>query len=229
MDVLKGLREKSGVLGNYLLENKWSVLAILIGIFLAYQIGAQVASNIREDFENRCEKEKRLYEDNKPPVEECEKPKKKKKKTIASASCPEVPDMSQYVLKDDVPDLKDYIHKSLIPDMTQYISRNYVRKNYIRKDKCRKIIDDEDSDDDNCQKSEPKRPVIVCNQDLDPLPEKKDKGCETKDYKKIQEFYDKNAENMDVTYSRIEDAFTNCNKGTCLINQLPNGLKPLDK
>ncbi len=42
--------------------------------------------------------------------------------------------------------------------------------------------------------------------------------------KKIQKYFDKNKETMDVTYSSLNDAF--CNTKTCLSNGLPKGLNP---
>jgi len=42
--------------------------------------------------------------------------------------------------------------------------------------------------------------------------------------KKIQNYFDKNKDAMDVSYSLLNEAY--CNKKTCLPNGLPEGLKP---
>jgi len=233
MDYLKGLND----LWKYILENKWSLLFIVFGILVAYSIGQQMANNkvsLKENFESRCEKEKRLYEDNKP-CEICEEDKPKKKKIIASASCPKMPDMNKYVLKKNVPDLKDYIHKSLLPDMDKYMLKEYVKDNYVRRSDC-KVVDEDDSCDDeeeiqvvDTPVCPPKtKPQPACNKDLNDQAKDYDKKpIPTKEaMKKYQEYLDKNKENMDVTYSKIEDAFSGCNMKYCPINGLPNGLKP---
>ena len=83
MDYLKEVQKASQNIWTYMMDNKWVFVFIVFGIIVAYTLG-QNASNRSiklEAFENRCEKEKRLYEDNKP-CEVCDedKPKKKKKK-----------------------------------------------------------------------------------------------------------------------------------------------------
>ena len=112
-------------------ENKWSSIFILFAILVAYSIGKQYAKNqTQEDFMDDLD----AYADKKPPVKELPK-KEKKKKIIASASCPEMPDLNKYMLKTESPDLKDYVHKSLVPDLKNYLSKPFIRKNFVSKTK----------------------------------------------------------------------------------------------
>lgn len=235
MDYLKGVQNGMKSLWDYIVENKWATLFIIFGILIAYSIGQQMAVNRVEGFENRCEKEKRLYEDNRP-CDSCddEEPKKKEKKVIASASCPKMPDLNQYVLKKNVPDLKDYVHKTLLPDMSKYMLKEYVKDNYVPRSDCKVFADDDSCDDDEeiqvadtavCPpKMEPKPD---CNKDLEDQTKTEKKRVTKEQMKKYQEYLDKNKDNMDVTYTKLEDAFLGCNMKMCAINGLPNGLKPL--
>jgi hypothetical protein len=213
-------------------DNKWTILFIVFGILIAYSVGKSIAtsSNQAENFETRCEKEKKLYENNKPVKCDDEEVEVIKKVTVASASCPKTPDMKDYMRKEDCPDLSDYVHKSLIPDLNKYISKEYVKQNYISRDLLKK----------NYMRKCDCRPVPPRDEPIqeleeppcDPIPIKKI-ACDTVpttcnknvNNKKIQDYLDKNKDNMDVSYSTLDDAF--CNKKSCFINGLPDGLYPL--
>jgi len=222
MDYLKDI-------GLVISENKWTILFILFGILISYSVGKSIAVNKSENFENRCIKQKRLYEDNKPVQCEEKEEEEVKKVTVASASCPQLPNMKDYMRKEDCPDLSDYVHKSLIPDLNNYVSKNYVKENYISRDLLKKNY----MRKCDCQ---PLPPRDVPIQELeeppcDPIPIKKI-ACQTMpvkidtcENKKIQDYLDKNRDNMDVTYSKLDDAF--CNKKSCFVNGLPNGLQPM--
>ena len=117
MDYLKDLSS----LGKILNDNKWNILFVVFGILIAYSVGKSMAvSQNKETFESRCEKEKTLYENNKPQCDMDDDADDdegdEEKITVASASCPQMPDMKSYMRKEDCPDLSDYMHKSLIPD-----------------------------------------------------------------------------------------------------------------
>jgi len=230
MDYLKDLSS----LGKILNDNKWNILFVVFGILIAYSVGKSMAvSQNKETFESRCEKEKTLYENNKPPCDMDDDADDdegdEEKITVASASCPQMPDMKSYMRKEDCPDLSDYMHKSLIPDLNKYISResvkeNYIsretlKKNYMRKCDCRQLPPKEEPiqelDEPPCDIDPPKK--IAC----DTVPTSKINPTDNK----IQAYLDKNKENMDVTYSTLDDAF--CNKKSCFINGLPDGLRPL--
>lgn len=239
MDYLKGVQSGFKNLWDYIVENKWATLFIVFGILIAYSIGQQMANrgSTREGFETRCEKEKHLYEDNRP-CDSCEEeePKKKEKKVIASASCPKMPDLSQYVLKKNVPDLKDYVHKTLLPDMSKYMLKDYVKDNYVRRSDCKVFAEDESCDDEeeiqvvDTPVCPPKtKPQPDCNKDLEDQTSNNKKGVSKEQMKKYQDYLDKNKDNMDVTYTKLEDAFLGCNMKMCPINGMPNGLFPTDK
>jgi hypothetical protein len=238
MDYLKDI-------GLILSENKWTILFIVFGILIAYSVGKSIAENNEdkpEYFENRCIKQKRLYEDNKPVKCE-EKDEVVKKVTVASASCPKMPNMKDYMRKEDCPDLSDYVHKSLLPDLNNYISKNYVKenyisrellkKNYMRKCDCRPIppkdVPIQELEEPPCDPIPIKKiacqtiPVKVDSCEPKPIEQNTcDKNVENK---KIQDYLDKNRDNMDVTYSTLDDAF--CNKKSCFVNGYPDGLHPL--
>ena len=228
MDYLKELL----TYGKTLLDNKWTIIFIVFGILVAYSMGKSLATgNKIEDFETRCEKEKNLYDDNKPNIEEKDEddtdddddddepePNNKKVKTIAAAVNPS----SSPNLEIKCPDLSNYTHKSLIPDLSGYLSKEYVRKNYISKEKLNKNYLRKS---DCAALSHKDEPIVELD---DPIPistiqcVKKEK-VNVED-KQIQNYYDKNKENMDVPYSALNDAF--CNKKSCFINGFPNGLRP---
>lgn len=245
---------------DWLVENKWSLVFIIFGILVAFSIGQQLAEGKREHFDDepasppeeekdRCDKQKDMYADNKP-CEDCDtKPKKKVKRVkVASASCPEAPDMSQYVLKKDVPDLSEYVHKSLVPNMSNYMSKSEVDSNYMLKSACKmneptKEDKEISSDDESVEEEEleitvnnqcgscgqpqnrcychtPYREVQVptCNS------KPSEKQPTKKEMKKREEELIKNKDNMDVTYTPLEQAFTGCNLAICGVNGKPNGL-----
>lgn len=223
MDYLKELSN----IGKLLDDNKWTIVFIVFGILIAYSVGKSMAGSTKENFETRCEKEKTLYEDNKPKCDSDDEPKEKK--TIASASCPEAPDMKKYMRKEDCPDITDYVHKSLMPDLSKYLSKQYVqdnyisreslKKNYMRKCDCRPLPPKDEPiqelDEPPCDMNPPKK--IAC----ETIPVSKNDPEDMK----IQAYLDKNKDNMDVPYSSLNDAF--CNKKSCFINDLPKGLHPL--
>jgi hypothetical protein len=84
-----------------------------------------------------------------------------------------------------------------------------VKKNYMLKKDC--VITEKN--DDAASSSSSEEEVI----------EKKPKKKHLERDRKIQNYFDKNKESMDVPYSLLNDVF--CNKKTCLPNGLPNGLK----
>jgi hypothetical protein len=232
MDYLKELL----TYGKTLLDNKWTVLFIVFGILVAYSMGKSFATgNKIEDFETRCEKEKNLYDDNKPKLKEKDEddeddedddseddggepePVEKKIKTIASANNPST---SNSEMK--CPDLSQYTHKSLIPDLSGYLSKEYVKKNYISKEKLNKNYVRKS----DCLALSHKDEPIEETEDSIPIstkPSNKKEKVNVED-KQIQNYYDKNKETMDVPYSALNDAF--CNKKSCFINGFPNGLHP---
>jgi hypothetical protein len=112
-------------------DNKWSSIFIVFSIAVAYSIGKQYAKKqMKEDFMDDLD----IYADKKPALIELPK-KPKKKKIIASASCPEMPDLNKYILKTELPNLNDYVHKSLVPDLDNYLSKNFIRQNFVSKTK----------------------------------------------------------------------------------------------
>ena len=236
MDYLKELL----TYGKTLLDNKWTVLFIVFGILVAYSMGKSFATgNKIEDFETRCEKEKNLYDDNKPKIEEKDEdedededdeeddepePVEKKVKTIAAAINPSTSNTSTSNtstsnLEINCPDLSNYTHKSLIPDLSGYLSKEYVRTNYISKEKLNKNYVRKSDCAALSHKDEPSRDSIP----ISTIPSNKKEKVNVED-KQIQNYYDKNKENMDVPYSALNDAF--CNKKSCFINGFPNGLRP---
>ena len=217
--------------GKTLLDNKWTILFIVFGILVAYSMGKSFANgNKIEDFETRCEKEKNLYDNNKPKIEEkdddsedddaddedkpVQEPVEKKVKSIAVASNP-----STSNLEINCPDLSNYTHKSLIPDLSGYLSKEYVRKNYISKEKLNENYMRKNDCVALSHKDEPIRDSIP----ISTIPPNKKVKVNVED-KQIQNYYDKNKENMDVPYSALNDAF--CNRKSCFINGFPNGLRP---
>jgi len=214
-----------------LTDNKWTILFIVLGILIAYSVGKSLAGPSSQDeyFETRCEKEKKLYENNKPvkcEEEDEEEVVEVKKVTVASASCPKTPNMNDYIRKEDCPDLTNYVHKSLIPDINKYVSKEYVKQNYIS----REILNKNYMRKSDCNPKPPKeeRIQVLEEEPCDPIPIKPI-ACETVptcnkkvENKKVQDYLDKNKDNMDVPYSFLDDAF--CNKKSCFINGHPNGL-----
>ena len=220
--------------GKTLLDNKWTILFIVFGILVAYSMGKSFANgNKIEDFETRCEKEKNLYDNNKPKIEEkddddsdddddedepVQEPNQesveKKVKSIAVASNP-----STSNLEINCPDLSNYTHKSLIPDLSGYLSKEYVRKNYISKEKLNENYMRKNDCVALSHKDEPIRDSIP----ISTIPPNKKVKVNVED-KQIQNYYDKNKETMDVPYSALNDAF--CNRKSCFINGFPNGLRP---
>jgi len=190
---------------NYAYEaynNKWTILFILFGILIAFSVGKTMAKG-REDFDE-------------------EVPPRKKNDILAEAICP---DLTKYVLKEDVE--KNYISLDEVKNKyvlkkdgfanppeskieeKLYISMDDVKKNYMLKKDC--VITEKN--DDAASSSSSEEEVI----------EKKPKKKNLERDRKIQNYFDKNKENMDVPYSLLNDVF--CNKKTCLPNGLPNGLK----
>jgi hypothetical protein len=228
MDYLKDI-------GLILSENKWTILFIVFGILISYSVGKSMALNNKDNdeyFDNRCVKQKKLYEDNKPV--KCEETEEViEKETVASASCPKMPNMKDYMRKEDCPDLSEYVHKSLIPDLNKYVSKNYVKenyisrellkKNYMRKCDCRPIP----PRDEPIQELEepPCDPIPIKQVACQTLPVQQNTCDKTVENKKIQDYLDKNKDNMDVSYTNLDDAF--CNKKSCFVNNLPHGLHPL--
>jgi len=192
---------------NYASEayaNKWTVLFILFGILIAFSVGKTMAMKGQEDFDEAIPR--------------------KKNDILAEAICP---DLKNYILKEEV--AKNYISldevkskyvlkkEGFSPVVNQpeaikeklYISMDDVKKNYMLKKDC--VIDKNKNDEASSSSSEEK--VI----------EKKPKKKHLEKDRKIQNYFDKNKENMDVPYSLLNDVF--CNKKTCLPNGLPDGLK----
>jgi hypothetical protein len=218
-------------------ENKWSSIFILFAIMVAYSIGKQYAKNqTQEDFMDDLE----AYADNKPVLIDLPK-KPKKKKIIASASCPEMPDLNKYMLKTELPNLNDYVHKSLVPDLENYLSKPYVRQNFVSKIKLNEeymlkseCISKNSKEEESMEEESDEEEVItkknISVKDtlikntipiVDPsIPH----TSEIKNCINVQKKLDNNKEKLDDNYSYIEDAFTNCNMRTCPINQKQTGL-----
>jgi hypothetical protein len=198
MDYLKELL----TYGKTLLDNKWTILFIVFGILVAYSIGKSFATgNKIEDFETRCEKEKNLYDDNKPKLKEKDddededddddeddedepEPVEKKVKTIAAAINPPTSNPSTSNSEMKCPDLSQYTHKSLIPDLSGYLSKEYVRTNYMSKEKLNKNYIRKS---DCVALSHKDQPIV----EISTLPSNKKEKVNVED-KHIQNYYDKN-------------------------------------
>lgn len=218
-------------------ENKWSSIFILFAIMVAYSIGKQYATNqTQEDFMDDLD----AYADKKPILKDLPK-KPKNKKIIASASCPEMPDLNKYILKTELPNLNNYVHKSLVPDLQNYLSKPYVRQNFVSKTK----LDEEYMLKTECisknNKEEESVEEVSVEEEVIPektttvkeLPEKimlidnntsASNPTEIKNSINLQKKLDDNKQKLDDNYSYLEDAFTNCNMRTCPINQKETGL-----
>jgi hypothetical protein len=134
------------------------------------------------------------------------------------------PDLQNYILKEDVK--RNYVpleevkanyvlKKNCAADIKEeklYLSLDDVKKNYVLKKDCGKQEKKKDDVSQSSSSSEEEKPV-----------EKPNKKIAERD-RKIQNYFDKNKDNMDVSYSLLKDAY--CNKKTCLPNGLPDGLKP---
>jgi hypothetical protein len=220
-------------------DNKWSSIFIVFSIAVAYSIGKQYAKKqIKEDFMDDLD----AYADKKPALIDLPK-KPKKKKIIASASCPEMPDLNKYILKTELPNLNDYVHKSLVPDLKNYLSKNFIRQNFVSKTKlneeymlkseCNK--EEESIEEESIEEDVKKKKIIISENE--PVREKPNNliipekkmllKTDTIDKQNCiitQQKLDDNKKNLDDNYSYIEDAFTNCNMRTCPINQKQTGL-----
>jgi len=202
-------------------ENKWSSIFIIFGIMVAYSIGKQYAQNQKqEDFMDDLD----AYKDKKPILKELPK-KPKKKKIIASASCPEMPDLNKYILKTELPNLNDYVHKSLVPDLQNYLSKPYVRQNFISKTK----LDEEyilktECEQNNKEQELVEEVIIVDEKICDKKISNASNPNEIKNSINLQKKFDDNKQKLIDNYSYIEDVFTNCNMRTCPINQKQTGL-----
>jgi hypothetical protein len=217
-------------------ENKWSSIFILFAILVAYSIGKQYAKNqTQEDFMDDLD----AYADKKPPLKELPK-KQKKKKIIASASCPEMPDLNKYILKTELPDLKDYVHKSLVPDLQNYLSKPFIRKNFVSKTKLNEeymlkteCISNDNKEAELTEEEESIDEEVITEKNTSKKQEKiksqknntsKSNPVEINNCVNVQKKLDNNKQELDDNYSYIEDAFTNCNMRSCAINQKQTGL-----
>jgi hypothetical protein len=216
-------------------ENKWSSIFILFAIMVAYSIGKQYAKNqTQEDFMDDLD----AYADKKPVLKELP-PKPKKKKIIASASCPEMPDLNKYILKTAIPNLNDYVHKSLVPDLQNYLSKPYVRQNFVSKTKLdeeymlkTECVSKNNKEEESLEEESVEEEVITKKKTIE-IPEKitlinntseSTNPVEIKNCINVQKKLDDNKQKLDDNYSYIEDAFTNCNMRSCAINQKQTGL-----
>lgn len=178
-------------------NNKWTIIFIVFGILIAFSVGKTMAMK-KEEFE--------------------EEVPQKKNDILAEAICP---DLTNYLLKEDVE--KNYIARKEVEkkyilkkeakqvaaapvEERLFLSMEDVRRNYIPKTDCLKVRDDSSSEDDDASDEKPPKKI---NLERD---------------KKIQNYFDKNKDTMDVSYSLLNEAY--CNKKTCLPNGLPEGLKP---
>lgn len=182
-------------------NNKWTIMFILFGILIAFSVGKTMAMK-KEDFEDET------------PW--------KKNDILAEAICP---NLNDYILKEDVE--KNYIPRNEVEqkyilkkdaksgvaasdaktEEKLFLSMEDVKRNYMLKTDCLKVRDDSSSEDEDAEPEE--KPPKKMNLERD---------------KKIQNYFDKNKDAMDVSYSLLNEAY--CNKKTCLPNGLPEGLKP---
>jgi hypothetical protein len=182
-------------------NNKWTIVFIVFGILIAFSVGKTMAMK-KEEFEEEI------------PL--------KKNDILAEAICP---DLTNYLLKEDVE--KNYIARNEVEkkyilkkdaakqvvaaapaaEEKLFLSMEDVRRNYMLKTDCLKVRDDSSSEDEDAAPEE--KPPKKINLERD---------------KKIQNYFDKNKDAMDVPYSLLNEAY--CNKKTCLPNGLPEGLKP---
>jgi hypothetical protein len=178
-------------------NNKWTIVFIVFGILIAFSVGKSMALK-KEEFE--------------------EDVPQKKNDILAEAICP---DLTNYVLREDVE--KNYIARKEVEkkyvlkndakavaaapvEEKLFLSMEDVRRNYMLKTDCLKVRDESSSEDDEVLEEKPPKKI---NLERD---------------KKIQNYFDKNKDAMDVSYSLLNEAY--CNKKTCLPNGLPEGLKP---
>jgi hypothetical protein len=178
-------------------NNKWTIVFIVFGILIAFSVGKSMALK-KEEFE--------------------EDVPQKKNDILAEAICP---DLTNYVLREDVE--KNYIARKEVEkkyvlkndakavaaapvEEKLFLSMEDVRRNYMLKTDCLKLRDESSSEDDEVPEEKPPKKM---NLERD---------------KKIQNYFDKNKDAMDVSYSLLNEAY--CNKKTCLPNGLPEGLKP---
>lgn len=178
-------------------NNKWTIVFIVFGILIAFSVGKSMALK-KEEFE--------------------EDVPQKKNDILAEAICP---DLTNYVLREDVE--KNYIARKEVEkkyvlkndakavaaapvEEKLFLSMEDVRRNYMLKTDCLKVRDESSSEDDGASDEKPPKKM---NLERD---------------KKIQNYFDKNKDAMDVSYSLLNEAY--CNKKTCLPNGLPEGLKP---
>ncbi len=194
------LRETISAYALEAYNNKWTIVFIVFGILIAFSVGKTMAMK-KEDFEEEIPQ--------------------KKNDILAEAICP---DLTNYISKEDVE--KNYIPRNevekkyilkkepkpvaaLAAEEKLFLSMEDVRRNYMLKTDCLKVKDASSSDDEPEADTPEEKPPKKMNLERD---------------KKIQTYFDKNKDAMDVSYSFLNEAY--CNKKTCLPNGLPEGLKP---